>query len=402
MMRLAPNAAMQQPREFTRHAVVVQFRETAAFTETYGFVGSQGLIVLEGNLLKPEGIASSTLYVFMHPSSSLNMLPMPMACAAAGLHVLTATSRYARNDTALIMEKTAVDMGAWIRWAREEGGYEKVVLVGWSGGGSLSLFYQGEAEAPTVRQTPAGDAYDLTRADLPRADGIIFIAAHLSRAETLTQWLDASIINEADPEDRDPALDLYASDASSPPSYSAAFLARYRAAQVARNRRITAWVEEMLERLRRRGGPEQERGFIVHRTMADPRWLDPAVDPNGRRPHWCYLGDPATVNVGPVGLARFTTLRSWLSQWSYDRSNVNGARNAARVRQVPVLQIVNQADDATPATHNPIIREALGTPDKEYVEIAGANHYYKDQPEQLRACIAALLDWSARHGFRDA
>ena len=35
--------------------------------------------------------------------------------------------------------------------------------------------------------------------------------------------------------------------------------------------------------------------------MCDVRWIDAAVDPNGRRPNWCYLGDPRTVNVGPVG-----------------------------------------------------------------------------------------------------
>ena len=63
---------------------------------------------------------------------------------------------------------------------------------------------------------------------------------------------------------------------------------------------------------------------MTHRTMADPRWLDPAVDPNDRRPGWCYLGEPETVNVGPVGLARFSTLRSWLSQWSIDHARADG------------------------------------------------------------------------------
>ena len=108
------------------------------------------------------------------------------------------------------------------------------------------------------------------------------------------------------------------------------------------------------------------------------------------------------MNVGPAGLARFTTLRSWLSQWSYDLSNVNGARNAAQVTSVPVLQIVNQADDATPATHNPIIRDALATPDREYVEIEGATHYYLGQPDQLDQCIDTVRDWSQRHGFQNA
>jgi hypothetical protein len=69
-------------------------------------------------------------------------------------------------------------------------GYEKVILVGWSGGGSLSLFYQAEAEAPSITATPAGDAVDLTQAGLEPADGVIFIAANLSRAETLiARWL---------------------------------------------------------------------------------------------------------------------------------------------------------------------------------------------------------------------
>ena len=74
-----------------------------------------------------------------------------------------------------------------------------------------------------------------------------------------------------------------------------------------------------------------ERGFVVHRTMCDVRWIDPAVDPNGRKPNWCYLGDPRIVNVAPAGLARFSTLRSWLSQWSYDQSNAKGTANAARI-----------------------------------------------------------------------
>lgn len=87
------------------------------------------------------------------------------------------------------MEKVAYDMGQWVRHARESLGYEKVILVGWSGGGSLSLFYAAQSEHPTITHTPAGDLYDLTAARLQRVDGIVFIAAHLSRAEVLTEGL---------------------------------------------------------------------------------------------------------------------------------------------------------------------------------------------------------------------
>ena len=90
----------------------------------------------------------------MHPTSTLNLLPMPTALAARGHHVLCASSRYPKNDSALIMEKVVLDLAAWVRWAREEAGYAKVVLVGWSGGGSLSLLYQAEAEQPTITADP--------------------------------------------------------------------------------------------------------------------------------------------------------------------------------------------------------------------------------------------------------
>ena len=133
--------------------------------------------------------------------------------------------------------------------------------------------------------------------------------------------------------------------------------------------------------------------------MCDVRWIDPSVDPNGRKPNWSYLGDPRVANVMPAGLARYSSLRSWLSQWSYDLSNAKGSKNAARIRRTQVIQIENGADDAVPASHNPTIRAALATADKEYVRIEGATHYYRDQPEQMKECLTAVLDLF-RHGHR--
>ncbi|MGH7906076.1 MAG: alpha/beta hydrolase, partial [Candidatus Binataceae bacterium] len=312
-----------------------------------------------------------------------------------------AASRYPKNDAALIMEKVAIDMGAWVRWAREECGYERVILVGWSGGGSLSLFYQAQAEQPSITHTPAGDEVDLTRANLQPADGIIFIAAHLSRAETLTEWIDPSVMDENNPDRRDLQLDIYNSDCPHQPPFDKEFVTSFRAAQIARNRRITAWAEELLDDLRGRKTAEVERAFVVHRTMCDPRWIDKTVDPNDRKPNWCYLGEPRTVNSAPAGLGRYSSLRSWLSQWSYDRSNAKGPRNAARIHRTPVIQVENSADDAVPATHNPAIRAALAVTDKEHVVIKGATHYYVGQPQQLEQCINAVIDWSARHKFLD-
>jgi pimeloyl-ACP methyl ester carboxylesterase len=388
-----------QKTEWTREPLILSFADNPKFTETYGFAGNSGKVNLEGQLMRAPGSTAKTLYVFMHPTSVLHLLPMPVALADAGLDVLCAASRYPRNDSALIMEKVAIDLGKWIAYDREDLGYEKVVLLGWSGGGSLSLFYQAQAENPSITQTPAGDPIDLTQAGLQPADGVIFIAAHLSRAETMTEWLDPSVLDECDPDKRDPEFDIYSPDCPHQPPYTAEFVTRFREAQRARNRKITAWAEETLARLQAAGGPEQERAFVVHRTMCDVRWFDPAIDPSDRKIGWSYMGDPRAVNVGPVGLARYTTLRSWLSQWSYDKSNAKGPMNAARIKRTPILLIENTADEAVPSTHNPAIYEALATPDKEYVRLEGATHYYLGQPELLADCLHAVHDWSRRKGL---
>ena len=59
--------------------VHVQYSEPAQFTEVYGFVGSQGAVNLEGVRFVPKGKPSRTLAVFMHPASTLQLLPMPQA-----------------------------------------------------------------------------------------------------------------------------------------------------------------------------------------------------------------------------------------------------------------------------------------------------------------------------------
>ncbi len=129
----------------------------------------------------------------------------------------------------------------------------------------------------------------------------MLLAAHISRHGTMTEWMDASILDETDPTKRDPELDLYNPDNPNQPPYTPEFLERYRQAQIARNRRITKWVKDKLAELKAAGRPDDEFAFVVHGTMADPRWLDPTVDPNERAPGTCYLGDPQVVNMSPVG-----------------------------------------------------------------------------------------------------
>jgi pimeloyl-ACP methyl ester carboxylesterase len=387
------------PCKWDRVPIIIDFAESAEFAETHGFVGTQGRVWLEGQRLVPCNRPADTVYIFMHPASTLQLLPMPMALADAGLHVICAGSRYAKNDTALIMEKVCFDLSRYVRWAKEQAGYGRVILVGWSGGGSLALFYQSQAEHPSLTHTAAGDAYDLTVATMIPADGVIFIAAHLSRAETLTEFLDPSVTEEAMPEHRVLELDIYDRDCPNQPPFSAAFVARFRIAQIERNRRITRWVEGKLAELCARHDGEIEYGFVVHRTRCDVRRLDPTIDPNGRERNPRALEQSRAANTIPAGLARFCSLRSWMSQWSYDKSQAKGPLSAARITGAPVLLVENEADDNVPASHGAAIFTALGTQDKERVSIEGATHYYFRQPEQLRRCVDCVIDWSRRKGL---
>jgi pimeloyl-ACP methyl ester carboxylesterase len=150
-----------------------------------------------------------------------------------------------------------------------------------------------------------------------------------------------------------------------------------------------------LAALRAAGVPQAERAFVVHGTMADVRWTDPTQDPSDRRPYECYLGVPKVANDGPVGLARFTTLRSWLSQWGYDTTNATGLGNAARIT-CPVLVINNTADLACTPSHARRLFEAIGHDRKEYRDIAGADHYYIERPDLLPEAVATCSDWLAR------
>jgi len=372
------------------------YKEESRLKEVYG--GPTGRVFVECMRIRPEAGESKTALLFTHPIGGGSFLPLVTALARADHHIIYCNTRYRGNDTALILEKCVLDLGACIADLKQRFGYEKVVMGGWSGGGSLSLFYQDQAEHPTITATAAGDDVDLTAANLQPADGVMLLAAHISRSVTMTEWMDPSITDEDRPFDRDPELNIYDPACPHQPPYSEAFVARFRAGQIARNRRITARVKQTLAELKASGQPDMERPFVVMGTMSDVRWTDPTQDPSDRRPHTCYLGEPQIANDGPVGLGRFTTLRSWLSQWSYDESPANGVINAGRIR-CPALVINNTADLACTPSHAARLFEALASPDKTYVDIEGADHYYIERPDLLPKAVEAVSGWLAAHGF---
>jgi pimeloyl-ACP methyl ester carboxylesterase len=337
-----------------------------------------------------------TAVAFLHPSSNFIGHYMLEPLSRRGVDAIGINTRYLANDSALIMENCVLDVGSVVRFLRSEG-YERVVLVGNSGGGGLAALYQSQAESADIRSTPAGDPPDLTEADLPPVDGLIEFMAHPGRALTLTDWLDPAIIDETDPFWRDRSLDMF--EAGNGPPYSTEFISRYREGQLQRNRRITSWVKGRLAFLERSTGEAvRDLPFVVHGTCADPRFLDLSLDPSDREVGSLW-GPAQAANFSPATLGHLTSLRSWLSQWSIDDTNCDGVRHLSRI-SVPALVMYGTADQSCPPAESRRLFDAVTHPRKDLVEIRGGHHYFDGQPDLIEEAADRLVTWLEKEDLK--
>ena len=120
--------------------ITIPFNEISKFTETYGFVGSQGMVVLEGMHFVPQGYPSDTVVLMMHPSSTLQQLPIPKALAAAGAALGAA---FGRGSSVHLPFRYALT-------AASETSFENLGSGGGSGGafGALCLSHAESVDPP--------------------------------------------------------------------------------------------------------------------------------------------------------------------------------------------------------------------------------------------------------------
>jgi pimeloyl-ACP methyl ester carboxylesterase len=346
---------------------------------------------IHGAWQRPSG-RCRTAAVVMHPTSNFMGHYLIGPLAARGIACMGLNSRYAGNDTLLLMERVLQDLGAGVRFLRAQG-FERVILVGNSGGAALASFYQAQAERLTALRLPDGDPTQLVPADLPPVDGIVLAAAHRGRSHLMATWIDPSVTDEADPLSRDPALDVY--DPANGPPFEPAFLERFGTGQRARLARIEAWALQRLQLLReaaaREPGLPRDQVFVIHRTHAEPRCLDLTLDANDRAPGSLW-GDARTVNYSPYAMGRVSSLSAFLSQWS-SRSQADGPSNLART-SVPVLLLTYTADQSTfPSTRAAWLAAAPGR--IRDVDIVGGNHYLAGQPDLVARAADAIAAWAA-------
>ncbi|MEL7155284.1 MAG: alpha/beta hydrolase [Actinomycetota bacterium] len=336
----------------------------------------------------PAGRRPSVAFIATHYNIDFSEHYLGPFLAERGYGFLGWNTRFRGNEHTFLLDHALADIAVGVRWLREEAGVETVVLLGNSGGGSLMAAYQSQAVQPRL-QPMSGDRPVPGIESLPPGDLFVFVAAHPGRPDIFTDWLDPSVVDEADPIPTDPELDLYHPDRTVP--LDPAFVEDYRAAQVARNRRITAWTEAELVRCGEAG--RRDRLFTVTGVWADPRFVDPSLDANRRPPNTCYLGDPARANRSIYGVGLVSSLRTWLSMWSLDRSPCRAGPHLANLR-LPTLLIEADADAGVFPSDGDAIMGGLAAEDVTRRSLAG-DHYFLT-PDGARDAVAdTIVDWTA-------
>lgn len=350
-----------------------------------------GFYPCQGLYFSPAGARPRTALIATHYNVDFSEHYLGEFMAARGFGFLGWNTRFRGNEGFFLLEHALIDIGVGVRWLKEQAGVDRVVILGNSGGGSLMGAYQSQAQGVTMTPTPGLTLPDELH-DLIEADLYISLCSHLGRPEVLTDWFDPSIVDETDPVSVDESLNMY--NTGNGPPYSAEFIARYRAAQKARNHRITAWCHAELERLRDAG--LFDRAFNMYRTWADLRLMDGAIDPSNREVGRCYLGDPKKANFSPRGIGLVNTLRTWLSMWSLADSHCRGAPHLNRIT-LPALVVQSDGDTGVFPGDARAIHDALGSEDK-HLEMIVGDHYLQT-PANARDGVADMLtDWLHARG----
>jgi pimeloyl-ACP methyl ester carboxylesterase len=371
----------------------------------------------------PPGNARPRLAVVaMHPRVDFTRHYTFPRLLAAGIGCLGAQTRHPNNDLETVHEDIILDLGACVRFLKQHRGVERVVLIGNSGGGSLSAFFQAQARKPArerLELTPAGMPTRLQSAELIPADAIVYLSAHRGEGQVMNECIDPAVIDEHDPFASDSELDMYAAENGfapppGPSRYAPEFVARYRAAQLARVRRIDALAREHIgdvtrarELMEARGTGnltlekqrelERRRHFqkimIIHRTMANLHYVDPQLEPSPRE-YGSLLSDrPDLMNMQLLGFGRLSTPHAWLSTWSGISSRANLLDNVREIEEPSLLVHAGRDREIYPESDAKPVFAAMASRDKTFVELPDARHYFEpDFGEKTAPQVELLMD----------
>lgn len=194
-----------------------------------------------------------------------------------GYTVLCANNSFSKEgqSSSVELERFLLDAKKAVQHLREQPGIQKVVLLGHSGGGAMLAAYQNIAEnglsacQGKEKILPCSNAVD----GLPKADGIILLDANYGLSTMTLLSLNPAIMDERQPEKRDPALSLFVPEngySGKGAVYSPEFVKAFQQGMAKRMNRLIAHALGRRQALLAGQGQYQEDEPLV---IADAQYL---------------------------------------------------------------------------------------------------------------------------------
>ncbi len=212
----------------------------------------------------------STALIVVHQIPVGAELPCPQLAQRGFTVVCT-------DETGTTWDQLAQGVGYGVSYARSLPDIHHVVLLGWSGGGSMVAYYQNVAEnGVAVCQAPERlDPCTSSLSRLPRADGVVFLDAIPGLAFSFMSALDPATVTPAGLTSQvTPSLDLFSQrngynpDPNQSSKYSPSFISRYTQAQGQREAALVSAAQRLEKQSTKGLGNPNETAFPVGHDAA--------------------------------------------------------------------------------------------------------------------------------------
>jgi hypothetical protein len=162
--------------------------------------GGQGLYWVPSS-----GPISPIAFLAIHRTSDYLAHASTQELPRRGFSVLGMNSRFKNNEASVNWELIALDVRAGVRFLKSQPGITTVVLIGHSGGGPTTSYYQAVAENGTSyckglnKLSPCTDNQLAGFLPTDKADGIVFLDSHPGNSVNGIRSLNAAVKKEGNP-----------------------------------------------------------------------------------------------------------------------------------------------------------------------------------------------------------
>lgn len=257
----------------------------------------------KGALYVPDsGPPPTVAFLTIHRTSNFMSLIATRELAKRGFMVLGMNPRSDNNEADVNFETVALDIKQGVEFLRSQPGIKKVILIGHSGGGPATTFYQATAEKGVAycqgpnKLTQCPDSL----AGLPAADGMLLLDAHPGISVNTMRSLNPAVLDEDDPSKIDPALDPFDPKNGFNPNgqsvYAPEFMDRYFKAQAARMNRLVDKAHALRAAVKAgKGKTTDDAPFDFYRDRARLMDFSMSVHPGTLKPQKLLKNDGSIV-----------------------------------------------------------------------------------------------------------